>query len=241
MAIIFRHTPRALRLVALALATGARAISVAGISGAPRHLPRAPAQRAQALQSAEAAGGRSSSPGGLRMVSTASNSDTDAPAQGAPAPGTGEGKGEAAVGTGYQHGARLSCAEQLALDHKMLSSGVIARREEMLATSYEMCREITEQYSKTFYMGTRLFPPEKARARPQPVTRRCAGGEGREGMSEPKLMAVERAGDCGAHRVSTARRSELQRAHAGHRARPVAPPLAPPLVPAFLRAGPGAA
>ncbi len=30
--------------------------------------------------------------------------------------------------------------------------------------SYERCRQITQKYSKTFYLGTLLMPPEKRRA-----------------------------------------------------------------------------
>lgn len=33
-----------------------------------------------------------------------------------------------------------------------------------LADSYERCRQITAEYSKTFYMGTQLMPDEKRRA-----------------------------------------------------------------------------
>ncbi|MBW4466677.1 MAG: phytoene synthase [Pegethrix bostrychoides GSE-TBD4-15B] len=33
-----------------------------------------------------------------------------------------------------------------------------------LETAYELCRQITAEYSKTFYLGTLLMPPEKRRA-----------------------------------------------------------------------------
>lgn len=33
-----------------------------------------------------------------------------------------------------------------------------------LDTAYELCRQITAEYSKTFYLGTMLMPPEKRRA-----------------------------------------------------------------------------
>ncbi len=33
-----------------------------------------------------------------------------------------------------------------------------------LSESYELCRQITSQYSKTFYLGTLLMPPKKRRA-----------------------------------------------------------------------------
>ena len=30
--------------------------------------------------------------------------------------------------------------------------------------AYGLCAKITAEYAKTFYLGTRLMPPEKARA-----------------------------------------------------------------------------
>lgn len=30
--------------------------------------------------------------------------------------------------------------------------------------AYDLCAKITAEYAKTFYLGTRLMPPEKARA-----------------------------------------------------------------------------
>jgi 15-cis-phytoene synthase len=43
-------------------------------------------------------------------------------------------------------------------DHSRLKSLV------SLQDSYELCRQITAKYSKTFYLGTLLMPPEKRRA-----------------------------------------------------------------------------
>ena len=39
-----------------------------------------------------------------------------------------------------------------------------AQQAELLEEAYEACRYITEQYAKTFYMGTKFFSPEKQRA-----------------------------------------------------------------------------
>jgi len=49
----------------------------------------------------------------------------------------------------------------------LLASGdaaAMARREELLEESYVACEEITKQYAKTFYFGTKFFSPEKRRA-----------------------------------------------------------------------------
>ena len=40
----------------------------------------------------------------------------------------------------------------------------LKKREELLEESYEACRQITKQYAKTFYLGTKLFDEEKRRA-----------------------------------------------------------------------------
>ena len=40
----------------------------------------------------------------------------------------------------------------------------LAKREALLEESYEACREITAQYAKTFYLGTKLFDEDKRKA-----------------------------------------------------------------------------
>lgn len=102
-------------------------------------------------------GGNGNAGAGIRMVQTITTGESGAttPAKGAPlkiTPGT---VSDAEV---------LTVGEQFALDEKQLSPAALARREELLSRSYDMCKEITSHYSKTFFMGTRLFPPEKARA-----------------------------------------------------------------------------
>jgi 15-cis-phytoene synthase len=42
-----------------------------------------------------------------------------------------------------------------------------------LEQSYELCRQVTANYSKTFYLGTLLMTEEKRRA--QPLTRWMSG------------------------------------------------------------------
>jgi len=44
------------------------------------------------------------------------------------------------------------------------NAATLARREEMLEESYESCRQITKQYAKTFYFGTKFFDEDKRKA-----------------------------------------------------------------------------
>jgi phytoene synthase len=44
------------------------------------------------------------------------------------------------------------------------NEGTAQQREQLLAESYEACRRITEQYAKTFYLGTKFFDEDKRKA-----------------------------------------------------------------------------
>jgi len=44
------------------------------------------------------------------------------------------------------------------------NEATLALREELPERSYEMCRQITEQYAKTFYFGTKFFDDDKRKA-----------------------------------------------------------------------------
>ena len=129
----------------LFLAGGAHSAWVAGaVSGRSRH------GVALAERGGSGGAGRGAS---LCMVQTV-------------APGATPGAGRAAAPSTDAEGPPLplTAGERFALDEKTMSPAALARREEQLERSYELCREITAHYSKTFFMGTRLFPPDKARA-----------------------------------------------------------------------------
>ncbi len=52
----------------------------------------------------------------------------------------------------------------LQLTHSTPGPSTMVPPPASLEESYEICRKITAEYSKTFYMGTLLMPPEKRRA-----------------------------------------------------------------------------
>jgi len=146
----------ALRLLALAVMSGECVGWVSGVSSGAHRLASGRAQSAQGL--VQTGGG--SSARSIRMVQTFAASSSN---EGSSA-GSRGGSGGSAAGNRGTSGAMKTCVEQFALDDALLSPAALARREALLEQSYEACREITSQFSKTFFMGTRLFPPEKARA-----------------------------------------------------------------------------
>lgn len=154
-----------LRVVSLTLLAGVRAGWVAGAAGAARGLAGATGQqRAQGPLMVQKGGG-SSKGSGINMVSTIPTSGSGAASwdgsQGDSKPVRPAAKAPARKPSCADV---RTCREQFALDSQRLSPAALARREELLLKSYEMCKDITSHYSKTFFMGTRLFPPEKARA-----------------------------------------------------------------------------
>lgn len=151
-----------LRVLSWTLLAGVRAGWVAPGARAARGLPGAlVSQRAQGPLMVQK-GGASNKGSGINMVQTVSNSESGAASRdGSQDDST---SGRPAAPASRSDADLLTCREQFALDSQQLSPAALARREDLLIKSYDACKEITSHYSKTFFMGTRLFPPEKARA-----------------------------------------------------------------------------